>query len=128
MEIFDTLKHNIVLVAMIGEHPELASQIKLEGVSIEKSYCDEVVSRAVEQLLLKGVIVEQGAPKNEKVNHQNRLITLCINAMREIKKFALAAFFDDQEYYNSNYATYARVSGSSETETEEQETEAVVAN
>lgn len=38
----------------------------------------------------------------------SRIITLCMNAISEIKKFASAAFFDNTEYYKTNYAVNAR--------------------
>jgi hypothetical protein len=106
--IVNTLNANIALVSLIGEYPELSSQIKPGGFAIDPAYCNEVTSRSLELLKLKGVVVEHGAAPSATVYRQNRLLTLSLNAMSEIKKFAHAAFFDNQKYYNNNYATYSR--------------------
>jgi hypothetical protein len=101
----DTLTDNLGLVALIKKYPEEAAEIKPGGVEISAAYMDEVVARAVELLQMRGIVVEKGVPKNVTVDRQNRLLTLCLNAQSYIKKYAYAAFFDNIEYYNSNYAS-----------------------
>ena len=101
----DTLTDNLGLVTLIKEYPELAAEIKPGGVEITAAYMDEVVTRAVNLLQMRGIVVEKGVPRNEAVDRQNRLLTLCLNAQSHIKKYAYAAFFDNIEYYNSNYAS-----------------------
>jgi hypothetical protein len=106
--IIDTLCDNLACVSMIRENPELASQIKPGGIEITEEYCAEVSKRAVELLMLKGFVVSQGVPENIMVDRQNRIITLCMDAISEIRRFAKAAFFDDLDYYNNNYASLFR--------------------
>jgi hypothetical protein len=101
----DTCIDNLSLIAMVKEFPELASQIRPGGKEISAKYLEEVTGRAVELLQLKGIVVEKGVPQNAAVDRQNRLLTLCLNAQSDIKKYANAAFFDTIEYYKSNYAS-----------------------
>ena len=119
--IVDTLCDNLAGVAMVGSYPELASQIKPGGFQVTASYCAEVSKRAIEMLKLKGFVVENGVPENITVDRQNRLITLCMDALTEIRRYARAAFFDDLDYYNSNYASaFRQESGDTADEPEEE--------
>lgn len=125
--IIDTLNDNLAMVAMIHENLQIASQVKPGGFTIDETYCNEVKERAVELLMLKGVVVNHGNPQNNIVDRQNRLLSLCMNVMSEIKRFAHAAFFDNLEYYSSNYSTYHSQSGS-ENDTEEKDTKTTAAS
>ena len=65
-------------------------------------------------LKLKGFVVKNGAPENITVDRQNRLITLCMDAISEIRRYAL-------DYYNSNYASaFGQESGDTADESEEE--------
>lgn len=103
--IIDTLTDNLGLAALVKEFPQLAAEIKPGAYEINAKYLEEVVSRAVELLQMKGIVVEQGVPQSVAVERQNRLLTLCLNAQSYIKKYAYAAYFDNMDYYNSNYAS-----------------------
>ncbi|MBD3344948.1 MAG: hypothetical protein GF401_07790 [Chitinivibrionales bacterium] len=103
--IVDTLTDNIGFVSLIKDFPEYAAEIKPGGVAIDESYMNDAVARAVSLLKQKGYVVQSGVPQNEAVDRKNRLLTLCLNAQSHIKQFAAAAFFDMQDYYNSNYAS-----------------------
>jgi hypothetical protein len=101
----DTLTDNLGLVAMIREFPQLASQIRPGGVLLDDPYLEAANIRAIELLRMKGIVVDRGVVANGTVDRQNRLLTLCLRARTEIRTFAAAAFFDDVEYYNRNYAS-----------------------
>lgn len=92
--IVDTLNDNLAMVSMIREYPEIASQVKPGGFTIDETYCNEVKERAVELLMLKGVVVNRGINQNDTVDRLNRLLTLSMNVMSKIKKFAHVAFFE----------------------------------
>ena len=64
--------------------------------------------KALGLIKLRGEVVADGDDSKEQVDRQNRLMTLCINAQREIKLFAEMAFYDDTERYNQFYASDAR--------------------
>jgi hypothetical protein len=115
----DTLTDNLGLAALIKKYPKEAADIKPGGMEISDAYLDEVVTRAVDLLQMRGIVVEKGIPQNGAVDRQNRLLTLCLNAQSYIKKYAYAAFFDNMEYYDSNYAS----AGSKPAEVEETATE-----
>ncbi|HMA66107.1 MAG TPA: hypothetical protein VKO63_12940 [Chitinispirillaceae bacterium] len=99
----DTLNDNVALVPMIKENPALASQVRPGGFAITNAYLDEVLERSVRLLMMKGYIVENGVPQNDYVDKQYRLVTLCRRAITDIKKYGNIAFYDDKEYYESNY-------------------------
>lgn len=106
--ITDTLNDNLAMVVMIQDYPKLASQIKPGGVAIDQAYCNEVKTRAMELLSIKGGAQNSSNSTDALVDRQNRLITLCKIAINEIKKYARAAFFDDMEHYNKNYVFNSR--------------------
>ena len=106
--IVDTLTDNLGLVTLIREFAQIAFEIRPGGKEITPEYLDEVCSRALELLQLKGFVIEKGVPKNSAVDRQNRLLTLAMDAQSYIRKYAYAAFFEDIEYYNSNYASESR--------------------
>jgi hypothetical protein len=118
----DMLNDVLALVSMVLGYPKYSSQIKPGGVEITDAYCKDASNRAVELLLLKGYVVEHGVPQNKSVDWQNRIVTLCLRAQSDIKKFANAAFFEKLDYYNSNYASDSRrKDNSGELEIEEKE-------
>ncbi|MBN1127745.1 MAG: hypothetical protein JXA71_02090 [Chitinispirillaceae bacterium] len=103
--IVDTLTDNLGLVALLKKYPKWVADIKPGGMELSDAYLDEVVTRAVYLLQMRGIVVEKGIPQNGAVDRQNRLLTLCLDAQSHIKKYAYAAFFDSIEYYESNYAS-----------------------
>jgi hypothetical protein len=113
--IIDTLTDILGLSALIKEYPQYASEIRPGGVAITGQFMDQAVERAVALLQMKGVVVEKGVPHNAAVDRQNRLLTLCIKAQADIRKFARAAFYDNSDYYNQNYASEARRQTSDDT-------------
>lgn len=106
--IVDTLNDNLAMVAIIREYPQIALQVKPGGLSVDDSYCNEVKNRAVELLMLRGLIINRGKTQDDTMDRLNRLLTLCIKVVSEIKMFAKIAFFDNPNYYSSNYSTYIR--------------------
>lgn len=62
---------------------------------------------ALKLLKLKGTADAARDDTMDQVDRQNRLISLCVAAEREIKLFAEMAFFDDIERYNRFYASAA---------------------
>jgi hypothetical protein len=96
------------LVSMVRAYPQTALQIRPGGVAVDDHYCTMVTSRALELLKLQGYIVVRGVPKNVKVDRLNRIITLCIQAQTNIKKFAKAAFLYEFAYYKNNYCSITR--------------------
>lgn len=101
----DNLVDVISLSALVRDHLDTASGIKPGGVLVDEQYVSDASARAIEVLQMRGYTVDNGVAKNAAVDRQNRLMTLCLNAQSQIKKYAYAAFFDRPDYYSANYAT-----------------------
>jgi hypothetical protein len=103
----DDMTDSVGLTSFIAQHPEQAAQIRPAGQVIDAQFLEQAKNRAVGLLAARGFVLEHGVPQNAAVDRQNRLLTLCLNAQSDIKKFAYAAFCDDIEYYNRHYASEA---------------------
>ena len=101
----DILSDNLVLTGIIRKHMDLAAQIRPGGVSIDEMFLGKVEKDAFELLKLKGIVNATDSDTRESIDMQNRLITLCIRAQREIKLFAEFAFYNDLDYYNRYYTS-----------------------
>ena len=97
------LNANIAYVAFIKEHPKRASEIRPGGVTIDQAFLTAAHNRAADLLALKEMVVKKGTQPLSEVDSLNRIVTLCRNAMTDIKKFASAAFIDDISYLKKHY-------------------------
>ncbi len=104
----DILNDIMSFIPFIKRYPDLAKQICPNCVEITDSYLDQAKDRAIELFQMRGYV--KGSPENSNVDRQNRILTLCLNAQSEIKKFADSAFCEDQDYYSANYSNYVRKS------------------
>jgi hypothetical protein len=101
--IVDTLNDCLALAVIIKKYPNFAAEIRPNGVTIDAEYSTAAENRAAELLKLKGYVVDKGLTPTDEVNQLNRIVTLCVNAQSELKKFAYAAFIDDSEHYERFY-------------------------
>ena len=101
----DALTDNITLVSFLRQHKDLAQEVKPGGKTVDDAYLIQVEENALGLLKLRGEAIAAGDDARGQVDRQNRLMTLCINAQREIKLFAEMAFYDDTERYNKFYAS-----------------------
>lgn len=115
----DTLQDNRSYIGIIRRYPEIARELKPGGVEMTSDILDEIYKEADALLSVLGA---DDHPRNEAVDLQNRIITLCLNAQTYIKKYARAAFVDDPEYYNRYYADKSAKSPVSEPQEKETET------
>jgi hypothetical protein len=109
--IVDTLTDNLALGALIDKNQHIASEIKPGGIAIDTTYTANATKLAVELLAIKGFVVEKGTPVSAHVDRLNRIVTLCVRAVEDIRKFAEAAFFEDPEYFKKNYPAITGSSG-----------------
>ena len=79
--------------------------LQMSGKTVDDAYLIQVEENALGLLKLRGEAIAAGDDARGQVDRQNRLMTLCINAQREIKLFAEMAFYDDTERYNKFYAS-----------------------
>jgi hypothetical protein len=103
--VIDTLSDNISFTSIIPRYMELATQIRPGGKVVTVEYLEEAKKRAVMLLKMRGIVVENGVPKDDTVEYQNRIITLCVKALAYIRKFARAAFYNDIPHYNRYYVS-----------------------
>jgi len=106
--IADTLTDVLGSAPVIIKYSKYASEICPGGVLVDEAYCNAACDRAVALLKLKGFAIEKGIASSSAVDQLSRIMTLCVNAVSEIKKYAKAAFFENKEYYTENYAVNAR--------------------
>ncbi len=121
----DTLNDNIAMVGFARQYPTLASRIKPGGQAIDEAFLVRVETEAAFLLKLRGIAVTSDDEESRRVNRQNRLLTLCILAERDIKEYADGAFYKDIARYNRDYArTYVRPEAESEDDIEQPKTPA----
>jgi hypothetical protein len=106
--ITDTLTDILGCAPVIIKYSNYASEIRPGGVLVDEAYCNAACDRAVALLKLKGFAIEKGIAPSSAVDQLSRIMTLCSNAVSEIKKFATAACFDNTDYYDEHYAVNAR--------------------
>ncbi len=104
----DILNDILSLVHFIRRFPEYAQEISPSGIKINEEYMDKAIGRAKEVFVLRGDVIKKGELRNKNTDRQNRILTLCLNAQSEIKKFADFAFYENPEYYRTYYASKAR--------------------
>ncbi len=95
------LQDNRSYIHLIRMYPHIAKQMRPNGVEMSEAVLEEQDAIAVELLKVLGV---SGRPRNEAVDRQNRIITLCLNARSYIKDYAKAAFCKNMAHYDRYYA------------------------
>ena len=100
----DLLNDNIAMVAFCRTYAGLVSEVRPGGITIDEAFLERVESEAVSLLKRHGEAAAATDEESYRVDRQRRLLTLCILAERDIKLFADAAYYDDTDYYNDNYA------------------------
>ncbi len=101
----DTLTDIVTLAALMRKHKSLAQEVRPGGKTVDDSYLDDVEQKALDLIKLRGEAITSDDDSKEQVDRQNRLMTLTINAQREIKLFAEMAFYDDTDRYDQFYAS-----------------------
>ncbi len=101
----DTLTDNVTMAAFLRKHKSLAQEVKPGGKTVDASYLDDVEQKSLGLIKLRGEAITADDDSKEQVDRQNRLMTLCIQAQREIKLFAEMAFYNATDRYNQFYAS-----------------------
>ena len=116
----DTLNDNIAMVGFARRYADLASEVRPGGKAIDEPYLEQVRRDALALLELHGQAKSSRDETSRRVERKNQLITLCILAEREIKRYADAAFYDDTDRYSRDYANRARRAASNDKDTAEE--------
>lgn len=101
----DTLQDILASISFIGAKMELAAQVRPGGIVVDQAYLDSAETLALHLVKLKGEVTAAADEGSEYVDRQNQLITLCIQALREIKLFAEIAYYDNPDHYDEFYAS-----------------------
>jgi len=101
----DTLTDIVTMAALLRKHEGLAQEVRPGGKTVDAGYLDDVEEKAIDLIKLRGVAITSDDDSKEQVDRQNRLMTLSINAQREIKLYAEMAFYDDPDRYDQFYAS-----------------------
>ena len=117
----DTLTDNVTLAAFLRKHNSLTQEVKPGGKTVDDGYLDTVEQKALDLIKLRGEAIAADDDSKEQVDRQNRLMTLSIQAQREIKLFAEMAFYNDTDRYNQFYASDVRRKQAKQDEPAEQE-------
>ena len=109
----NNIQDNLASVNMIRRFPGVAPQIRPGGIAYTPDELDRIERESLELLRALGSNSGSGRPRCSAVDRQNRLITLCLDALSLIKKYARAAFINNPDYYDRYYATKRKPSASS---------------
>lgn len=101
----DTLTDIVTMAAFLRKHDPLTQEVRPGGKTVDAGYLDDVERKALDLIKLRGEAITSDDDSKEQVDRQNRLMTLTINAQREIKLFAEMAFYDDPDRYDQFYAS-----------------------
>jgi hypothetical protein len=104
----DTLNDNIAMVGFVRRFSETAALVRPGGQAVDDAFLSRVEEDAVRLLKIRAEALTAGDDVSLQVDRQNRLITLCVLAERDIKLYAESAFYDDSDRYNRFYASRAR--------------------
>lgn len=120
--IVDTLTDVLTLGETIDQNQKIGLEIKPSGITIDATYIANAKTLAVELLAIKGFVVEKGTPVSAHVDQLNRITTLCVRAVADIRKFAEAAFIEDPEYLEKNYPAISATAQKTTTPKQESKT------
>lgn len=99
----DTIRDVLSLAVVAREHLDFEGGVRPNGTDINEAYLD-MISRDAEALLhTAGDIKTVKSPRGILVQRQKGLITLCHEAIVDIKFYAKGAFNMDKQYYRDNY-------------------------
>ncbi len=98
----------IDLIAFISEYPTEAAQTSPAGICVDERYLSEVKDLALTLIKINGSAMMGSRAISDIYSRQKRLLTLSINAAREIRRFAKIAFIDNKQYYKDCYESKVR--------------------
>lgn len=124
----DRINDIFPLAAIVEEHLDVAATYSPGGLDVNQGFLDLVSREAQDTLKLKGASETSDTERSQHVERQNILITLCLNAIDKIKKYAEGAFLTDNAYYVEHYSNHVfrdRYNKAQMAEKEEEEVEEV---
>ena len=102
----DSANDCIMMVSFARKNMEYAKKIAPLGQEINEALLQVVESAAITVLKAKGVSIATSSDSTKLVERQDRIISLCCDALTYIRRYADKAF--EQEYYDQYYADRAK--------------------
>lgn len=102
------LKNIIILADLIEPLVDVIGSYKPGKIEVNVGYLELVKAEAHSLIELEAEAKSSGSLRAEKVQLQNQLITLCLDAQDEIVDYAEAAFLTDKDYFNKYYSNQVR--------------------
>jgi hypothetical protein len=103
----EILSGTLALVEFCRQHPEIIAMVRPAGRTIDEAFLKMAENNALTLQKLKGAADNTEKQESISVDRQNRLITLCVQAQRQIKLFAEQAFLFNPDHYDKYYAESA---------------------
>lgn len=101
--ILNILNGNIALAEFARKNAEIVKEVRPDGQVIDETFLSRVEADATKLLKLKGSSSATDTNLNEIIERQNRILSLCVSALKEIKTFAEQAFIFDPVHYSKGY-------------------------
>lgn len=102
------LNNIITMSELIETEPELAARISPGHIDITPEYLKLVQSDARSCISLEATAYSSDNERSEHVANQNKILTLCMDAISEIVEYADSAFLTNREYFNEHYTNHVR--------------------
>ncbi len=99
----DTLHDVLALASILNDNLDLVGDFTPGGIEVDDSYLEKVTGEVEELLTDEGKPNSATSERAMLVDRQEKLVTLCLDSLDEIKKYAKGAFFMDMSYYRKNY-------------------------
>jgi hypothetical protein len=115
----DTLNDNVAMVSFARKYKDHVAKVRPGGRVIDEAELARIETEALALLKLRGESSTDAKTPSSQVSRKRRIVSLCVEASREIRLLAEMAFYNDLDYYNRFYAsTHKPSAGSSPTETQ----------
>lgn len=115
----DTLHDILALASLLGAHLDIAKEFTPEGIEVNEGYLNLVTTEVEKLLTLEGKPDNETSERAMLVDTQEKLMTLCMVEIDEIKKYAKGAFCLHMDYYKKHYPLYLTQEGSINNSNEE---------
>lgn len=102
----DTLHDILAMAKVLKEHQDIAVTFTPRGIVANEGYLDLITQEVQSLLDQNGIPIQTSSERAYLVDRQERIITLCLEAIDRIKKYAKGTFFMDKAYYRKFYTLY----------------------
>lgn len=102
----DTLQDILALAVVLRDFIDIVAAFTPGGTLVNDEYLDTVTKEVEDLLQENGETNNSGTERGKLVDKQRRLITLCLDAIDEIRIYAEGTFYDNMDYFKQHYQIY----------------------